>query len=106
MINKLKEMLGFKPAPDYKALLNEGGVIVDVRTKAEYAGGHIKGSKNIPLQALNSNLNSLRNKDKPVITCCATGMRSASAKSLLKSKGYTNVYNGGSWTGLNGKISQ
>lgn len=105
MISKLKELLGIKPPPNYKQLLQEGGIIVDVRTKAEYAGGHIKGSKNIPLQNLNANPNISKNKDKPVITCCATGMRSASAKSLLRSKGYTNVYNGGSWSSLNNKIS-
>ncbi|MEX2336437.1 MAG: rhodanese-like domain-containing protein [Fulvivirga sp.] len=105
MMSKLKGLLGFKPETDYNQLLKEGGVIVDVRTKPEYAGGHIKGSKNIPLQSLDSNLNTLKNKDKPVITCCASGMRSASAKGLLKSKGFTNVYNGGSWSSLNSKIS-
>ncbi len=105
MIDKLKELLGIKPAPNYSQLLQEGGIIIDVRTKAEYAGGHIKGAKNIPLQALNSNPNILNDKNKPIITCCATGMRSASAKNLLKSNGFTNVYNGGSWSSLNSKIS-
>lgn len=92
------------PAPDYNSLLKEGGVIVDVRSKAEYAGGHIKGSKNIPLSTLNSNPSILKDKAKPIITCCASGMRSASAKSILKTKGFTNVHNGGSWTSLNNKI--
>lgn len=105
MISKLKELLGFKPPIDYNQLLKEGGVIVDVRTKPEYAGGHIKGSKNIPLQSLNTNLTTLKNKDKPVITCCASGRRSASAKNILKSKGFTNVHNGGGWSSLNSKIS-
>ena len=105
MIAKLKELLGIKPAPNYKELLQEGGIIIDVRTKAEFSNGHIKGSKNIPLQALPSNLNKLKNKDKPVITCCASGMRSASAKSMLKSNGFSNVHNGGSWARLNSQIS-
>lgn len=106
MLAKIKEFLGIKPAPDFKELLKEGGIIVDVRTKAEYAGGHIRGSKNIPLQSLNSNNKILlKAKNKPVITCCATGMRSASAKSLLKAEGFSNVYNGGSWSRLNSKIS-
>ena len=104
MFDKLKEMLGFSPAPDYNQLLKEGGVIVDVRSKAEYAGGHIEGSKNIPLPNLNSQAGILKDKYKPIITCCASGMRSASAKSLLQSKGYTNVHNGGSWSSLNSKI--
>lgn len=105
MIAKLKELLGIKPAPNYKELLQEGGIIIDVRTKAEFSSGHIKGSKNIPLQTLPANLNKLKNKDKPVITCCASGMRSASAKSMLKSNGFSNVYNGGSWARLNSQIS-
>ncbi|PKD19581.1 sulfurtransferase [Salegentibacter salinarum] len=104
MINKLKELLGIKPPPDYSQLIKEGGIIIDVRTKAEYAGGHIKGSKNIPLQTLNANTNILKDKNKPVITCCASGMRSASAKSILKSSGFNNVYNGGSWASLQSKI--
>lgn len=104
MFSKLKELLGFSPPPDYNQLLKEGGVIVDVRSKAEYAGGHIKGSKNIPLPNLNSNPEIINDKSKPVITCCASGMRSASAKSLLKSQGYSNVYNGGSWKSLTSKI--
>ncbi|OEY73771.1 rhodanese-like domain-containing protein [Salegentibacter salarius] len=105
MIAKLKELLGIKPAPNYRELLQEGGIIVDVRTKAEFSGGHIKGSKNIPLQTLPANLSKLKDKDKPVITCCASGMRSASAKSVLKSNGFSNVYNGGSWSRLNSQIS-
>lgn len=105
MINKLKNFFGIKPAPDYDQLIKEGGVIIDVRTKAEYTGGHIKGSKNIPLQTLNANSNLPKDKNKPVITCCASGMRSASAKKTLISKGFTNVHNGGSWINLNNKIS-
>ena len=105
MFDKIKEMLGFPPTPDYKQLLKEGGVIIDVRSNAEYSGGHCKGSKNIPLPSLNSNPEIPKDKNKPIITCCASGMRSASAKSLLKSEGYTNVYNGGSWSSLKNKIS-
>lgn len=103
MLNTLKNILGFGPKTDYAALLKQGAVIIDVRTKGEYQGGHIKGSINIPLQSLESNLSKIK-KDKPVITCCASGMRSASAKSILKSKGYTEVYNGGGWMSLQNKL--
>lgn len=103
MLNTLKNILGFGPKTDYAALLEQGAVIIDVRTKGEFQGGHIKGAINIPLQSLESNLSKIK-KDKPVITCCASGMRSASAKSILKSKGYTEVYNGGGWMSLQNKI--
>jgi phage shock protein E len=103
MMSFFKKLLGLAPAADYKQLLKEGAVIVDVRTKGEYQSGHIKGSLNIPVDSLSNNVSKLK-KDKPVITCCASGMRSASAKSILKSNGFEQVYNGGSWNSLQNKI--
>ncbi|HNR48359.1 MAG TPA: rhodanese-like domain-containing protein, partial [Bacteroidia bacterium] len=92
------------PKADFKELVQSGAQIIDVRTKQEFQGGHIKGSVNIPLQNLSNNLSKIK-KDKPVITCCASGMRSASAKSILTSKGFGEVYNGGGWMSLQNKIS-
>ena len=103
MIQKLKQMLGIGSSVNYKSLIQNGAIIVDVRTKGEFQGGHIKGSINIPLNVLQDNISKLK-KDKAIITCCASGMRSASAKSLLKSSGFTEVYNGGGWMGLQNKI--
>lgn len=103
MINFLKKILGMGQKTDFAQLMKEGAQIIDVRTKAEYQGGHIKGSINIPLQELEKNLTKIK-KDKPVITCCASGMRSASAKSILQTKGYEKVFNGGGWASLRGKI--
>lgn len=104
MINFIKNILGMGPKADLKVLVKSGAQIVDVRTKGEFAGGHIRGSVNIPLQVLQANVSKLK-KDKPVITCCASGMRSASAKSILKSMGFTEVHNGGGWMSLNNKIN-
>ncbi|MFN5628523.1 MAG: rhodanese-like domain-containing protein [Bacteroidota bacterium] len=103
MIQTLKNLLGFGPKVDYKDLMANGAQIIDVRTKGEFQSGHIKGSVNIPLDSLKNNLSKLK-KDKPVITCCASGMRSASAKGLLKANGFVDVYNGGAWVSLNSKI--
>ncbi|MEI6593926.1 MAG: rhodanese-like domain-containing protein [Bacteroidota bacterium] len=104
MINTLKNLLGFGPSVDLSELVKNGAVIVDVRTKGEYAGGHVKGSINIPLDQLKSNLKKFKSKDDVIITCCASGMRSASAKSVLKGSGYENVHNGGGWMSLNNKL--
>ena len=93
----------FGPPTDYQALVTKGATIVDVRTKAEYSSGHVKGSVNIPLGNLSGQYNRIR-KDRPVITCCASGMRSSQAKSFLKSQGYTEVYNGGGWMSLERKL--
>ena len=105
MFKLINKIFGSKPAVDFSELVKSGAVILDVRTKGEYASGHIKGSLNIPVEQLGSNLSKLKNKNNVIITCCASGMRSASAKGLLTSKGYTNVYNGGSWSSLERKIN-
>jgi phage shock protein E len=102
MISKIKKLL-FGPSVDYKQLINQGAVILDVRTKGEYSSGNINGSKNVPLDTLSTYMNKL-DKKTPIITCCASGMRSGSAKNLLKSKGFTQVYNGGSWMSLRNKL--
>jgi phage shock protein E len=104
MINRIKQLFGLGPKLDYAGLVKEGAIILDVRSKGEYSGGHIKGSINISVDTLKNNLNKIKDKNKPIITCCASGMRSATAKSILKSKGYAEVYNGGSWQSLHNKI--
>ncbi|MDX2003408.1 MAG: rhodanese-like domain-containing protein [Chitinophagales bacterium] len=103
MIATLKKLLGIEPAPDFGQLIVAGATILDVRSKGEYAQGHIKGSVNVPLDQLKSFIAKQKGKgkDKAIITCCASGMRSANAKSILKSNGFSQVYNGGGWTSLN-----
>lgn len=105
MIDLLKKTFGIGTAPDFKNLLKEGAVILDVRSRGEYKGGHIKGSLNIPVDELTSNLNRIPDKNKPIIACCASGGRSGSACGILKSHGYTNVINGGGWSSLQHKLS-
>ena len=103
MLNILKSLFGGTKT-DFAQLVKDGAQIIDVRTPGEYAMGHIRGSKNIPLNELQSKLKQIK-KDKPVITCCASGMRSSSAKGMLKSSGYTEVYNGGGWSSLQSKLN-
>ena len=104
MIQFLRKLFGLGPAIDYAQLLKDGAIIVDVRSKGEFDGGHISGSVNIPVDQLANNFNNLKDKNKTIITCCASGMRSAVAKNTLKSNGYTQVYNGGGWSGLERKL--
>ncbi len=88
-----------KPKVNMKELIANGAKIIDVRTQGEFAGGHISGSVNIPLNILPGKISSL-DKNTPLILCCASGMRSGSACSILKQNGFTQVYNAGSWTNL------
>jgi phage shock protein E len=99
MLNLIKKLLGLKPGVNLAELIAQGATIVDVRSLGEYASGHLKSTVNIPLSELKQKLGKIR-KDKPVITCCASGVRSGAAKGILKAAGYTQVHNGGSWGSL------
>lgn len=103
MLSFFKKIFGGGPEADFRALAQNGAQIIDVRSPGEYQTGHLTGSVNIPLQHLKASISKL-NKDKPVIVCCASGMRSASAKTILKVNGFTAVYNGGGWVSLQNKI--
>ena len=85
MINILKKLFGFGPSVNYAEMVKNGAIILDVRSKGEFAGGHIKGSVNISVDTLRNNLVKLKDKNKTIITCCASGMRSATAKGILQS---------------------
>lgn len=78
-------------------------VILDVRSKAEYNSGAIPGSRHIPLQQVASKISEIKKWNKPVITCCASGMRSGSAAAILKSNGI-EAMNGGGWQSLYQKL--
>lgn len=99
MLQLFKKLFSSGPKADLGALIANGAIILDVRTPGEYASGHIKGSINMPLNTLPMQMAKLK-KDKPVITCCASGMRSGSARSTLLANGFREVYNAGSWFSL------
>lgn len=101
MFSFIKSLFG--PGTDYKLLVQNGAVIIDVRSPQEFDNGHIKGSKNIPVNIIQREVNSIKKIGKPIITVCQSGARSGMAKGILKSAG-VEVYNGGSWFGLRSKI--
>ncbi len=98
MFSFLKNLFSSQPQADLGEIIKKGATIIDVRGKGEFQGGHLKGSINIPLKNLGENLGKI-NKNKPVITVCASGARSSAAKSILKANGF-EAYNGGPWTNL------
>jgi rhodanese-related sulfurtransferase len=80
-------------------LRRKGALVLDVRTPGEFSQGHAKGARNIPLQVLQGRLGEL-DRDKPILTCCASGARSGSARALLLKAGFKEVHNVGPWTVL------
>lgn len=76
-------------------MLADGALILDVRTPAEFREGHALDAVNIPLDGLQGELKRL-DKRRPIVTCCRSGMRSASAAALLVRSGFM-AHNGGTW---------
>jgi phage shock protein E len=96
MLQWLKTML-FGSQEDYKHLIEQGAILLDVRTTSEFNAGHPKGAVNVPLDAIDHKIAKIKNFKKPIVTCCVSGRRSGIAASKLKANGI-EVYNGGSWT--------
>lgn len=97
LLKRLGQISGQKA----RELVSAGGKLVDVRSPAEFASGHLPGAINLPVGELASRADSLGPKDQPVILYCASGTRSAMARSVLKSRGFAQVFNLGSmsrWT--------
>ncbi len=102
MLKFIKKLFG-SSGTDFATLVANGAQIIDVRTKGEFNQGHIERAKNIALDTLPNHL-SMINKSKPVITCCASGVRSGKARNFLLDNGFIEVYNGGGWKSLNNKL--
>jgi phage shock protein E len=103
MFGLFKKLFGGSSV-NYKELVNNGAVIIDVRTPGEFNSDHIPGSKNYPLDNLRNRIAELLKLNKPVITVCRSGARSGVAKNILKTAG-VEVYNGGPWINLKNKIA-
>lgn len=86
--NELVECLSQKP------------LIIDVREKEEFAGGHIPGAKNIPL----GELDQYKGKKTKVYVVCQSGMRSKQGATLLNAKGYEAVNLKHGMIGWNGPV--
>ncbi len=77
-------------------LIKNGAFLVDVRTPAEWAEGHVNNSVNIPLDNVENSIDLFKGKDQ-IIVFCRSGNRSGQAKVILEQHGITNVTNGGTW---------
>jgi len=87
---------------DYQS--TPGAVLLDVRTSEEYRGGHIPGSKNVPLQTIDKIASVAENKDTALFVYCYSGARSRQAVGQLQRLGYTHVNNIGGIAAYVGKV--
>ncbi len=104
MVSIFKKL--FAPGDDtkLKEALSADAILIDVRSASEFATGSIKGSVNIPLDRLGSQVQVLKN-DKPIVVFCRSGNRSMTAKAILQQKGFSNIIDGGSINSVNKLIA-
>jgi len=72
-------------------LVDQGALLLDVRTPEEFARGHLPGARNVPVQVLESRLADVGDRALPVVVYCRSGARSAHAKAILTSHGFGAV---------------
>tara|TARA_Y100000385_G_scaffold227826_1_gene238880 strand:+ start:43 stop:321 length:279 start_codon:yes stop_codon:yes gene_type:complete len=80
----------------FKLINNKNTTIVDVRTPQEFSENRVESSINIPLNVIPEKIRELKEM-QPIVMCCAAGIRSGQAVEFLKSNGFVEVFNGGSW---------
>jgi rhodanese-related sulfurtransferase len=75
-----------------KLMKNGGAQLIDVRTPAEFAAGHVAGARNVPINTLKQELPTLAlDPQRPIVAICATAHRSPPAVRLLRAAGYENA---------------
>lgn len=85
---------------EVRQLVESDAVIIDVREENEFANGHLKNAKNIPLSQFRERMHEIP-KDVPVYIHCRSAQRSYNAVMALENSGYDNVYNiSGSFLGI------
>ncbi len=99
MFDFLKSLFSSQPAEDLTEIIGRKPFLVDVRTPGEFASGHPKGAVNIPLDKIAVSLDKFKGK-KDIIVFCRSGNRSSQARSILQSKGISNVIDGGTWENI------
>lgn len=73
-------------------IVNQGGLLLDVRTREEHDDASLPQSINIPVQELQGRLKELPDKHRPTVVYCRSGGRSAAATTLLQNAGFTQVF--------------
>jgi len=100
MMNLIKAVFGNGKNSQITDVIAQGGVIIDVRSPGEFATGHAFGAINIPLDQLEAKMSQIKSYKKPLVLCCASGVRSARAKALLTGQEIAGLYDAGSWQTL------
>lgn len=98
----IRRMSLISPVAAKEAFAN-GAVVIDVRSPSEYGSGHLQGTVNIPLGELSARIGTVcPDKNRVILLHCLSGGRSSMATGILKSLGYANAHNLGSYSRAEG----
>lgn len=107
MFSLLKKLFGGGEPVNAKQMIASGALVIDVRRKDEWDGGHLPTARHLPVDELPGRLSEVErwaggDKSKPIVVYCASGGRSGRAQATLAQAGFTHVVNGGGYGGLCG----
>jgi len=96
-----------KEQPDIAALIQDGALLIDVRSVGEFAGGHIDGAINIPHTRITQEIAKYEtDKNRNIIVYCHSGARASVARNSLIKMGYSKVVNGGGLRSMRKQIEK
>jgi phage shock protein E len=104
MLGLLKGIFGGNTV-NAKEMIKNGALVIDVREKDEWDGGHLPMAKHLPVGEVAARMKDVEqwaggDKTKPIVVYCASGGRSGRAQAQLANAGFTNVVNGGGYSSL------
>ena len=77
---------------DAVRLMNQGALVLDVRSRDQYDTGHVIDARNVPSADRSQSVETLKKyREKPVLTCCETGMTASAAARTLRDQGFSKV---------------
>jgi phage shock protein E len=83
-------------------MINNGALLIDVRTNEEFDAGHLEGAINISWDETGSLMAAIgSDKQRQVVLYCRSGNRVGKAIAVLEKEGYSNLFNAGGLTALN-----
>jgi rhodanese-related sulfurtransferase len=83
---------GVVDGPTARKLVASGVKVVDVRTPAEFATGHVPGALNIPHDQMEARHGEIGPPSTPVLLYCKSGRRTEVAEHVLREKGFSTIY--------------